>query len=1317
MTNILSRALPPPSNWQDFERLCFDVFSRIWQTNDAQMHARVGQPQAGVDIYGTDRVERMFAGVQCKGKDQGYENPLTATELRDEVQKALSFAPPLSVFILATTAPNDETIQKLARDITNEHKVKGLFDVRVEGWTNLRQRITNYPEIVAKYFSDFAPVNMVSRVEAGIQATREEGTETRALIQQNQTAIITLLERSDPGDALHTRIVDAAKLVEEGEIIAGLKVLERLWSNESANAMPRNRYLIRANIGFARLMLGDTPAAIAELRASAAEDPTWPNARAVLATAEMYEGNHEKAFAIAEAALAENPAAHQAATVLIGTAPNATTIADLEARIPAALKGRLDVLLILANRARDTKDNASQESLIARAATLFSKDWRVLSAQAELLLEPIFELKGLVFSHAVPAARVPDLERAIALLQEAWTEVKKRDNAAMGISVAANLLSAFEIAGRTAEYERLLSEALEVAPTSNVLLRRYARSMVTVDDWTAAEKALDAIPAESLEIPDRLFKIQVSIHVGKALEGIVAAKSLELEIGSGRDAEIAAGLQIEAARTSNRMDDVLPEVLARWPNSIILRSIAHSFLLADDPRRTTLLSEIKTLAKGINDPGDRVHAAEALFGAQQYSAAADMYEGLYSQEQDTTTLYRALTALVYADRRKDARKLFDSLSSALKSTPRYAELGSTIYEQAGLLREARGYIESALAHDDTLRRRMHWISLSERIPDIAAIVRWLGTISPDLQGAPQDLMHVALAIDRLQGDPKCFRFAYRALRAGYADPSMHLAYMMGLVFTGKSQKRTFSQPTEVGPDMAVLMTEKDGPKKLVRILETEPTPRIERNEIAPDAELGPVLMGRKVGDVIEVPSVGVGPTTYVIREIRDKYLHAHFRSLEQFESLFPGHQAFGSFHIDESKGADKFKPVFDSAKRRGEFAEQLAGMYRAGQLPLMLLSKYSGNPPSDAWEWVSAQADLGVRACVGLPEEFTNASDLLANNRKAVIDPITLYALTRLGVAEKARACFEDLGVVQTTIDLFRRLVDQRTKDRDKNHGSMGWDGGHFQFVTYDDAFKDAQIECAQAALSFAETLTLMAAEPSIAIAENFREIFEDVDPCFLDTIYAAQGGNRLLYSDEVMFRQLAADLSKVGGVWTQAAAFPAMLAGMISIDDYLEIVAGLVSHHYRFTTIDFRSVLHQLKKDNWRTTPAMQAFARQIAEPTNDPDSVVRLLADLAQVGWGQKPDRESYVGFFAAIIKAQLRAQPKRDAAAYLGLVRKMVQARLRLTGYRLILKRSLEGSTYLTPISPIVASVAASADLAFRPIDNALTGALVEATSHRS
>jgi cellulose synthase operon protein C len=412
--------------------------------------------------------------------------------------------------------------------------------------------------------------------------------------------------------------------------------------------------------------------------------------------------------------------------------------------------------------------------------------------------------------------------------------------------------------------------------------------------------------------------------------------------------------------------------------------------------------------------------------------------------------------------------------------------------------------------------------------------------------------------------------------------------MMNLVITGKSQKLAFTRPIEAAPDTAVLMEDKNSGRKLVRILETEPDPRIESNEIAPDAELGPTLLGRKVGDEIEVPSIGVAPTVYVIREIRNKYLHAHYRSLEQFEGLFPGNQAFGSFSIDETKGEAKFKPIFDSAKRRSDFIADLAEKYRQQRLPLMMVARLSGHSPFDTWEWVVAQSDLGLRACIG-SQELDEASKLLTTNRKGVVDPITLYGLVRLGIADKVRSCFEDLGVVQTTIDLLRQQLEERKKELGQDHGSFGWDGQKYQMVKYDDAYSHERIEQAQVALSFAEGLTLLPAVPSEALSDDNLQIFEGVDPSFLDTIYAAQGENRLLYCEEYMLRHLATELSGVGGVWTQVIAINATHNRTILSSDYFEIVGKLVTHQYAFTTINCLSILYQLERDMWQLTPSLR--------------------------------------------------------------------------------------------------------------------------------
>jgi len=1184
MTNVLSRSFPPPRNWQDFERLCYDVYSRFWQTSDAAMNGRVGQPQAGVDVYGHDRRENAFVGVQCKGKDQTYGSALTSSELRDEVEKAKSFVPKLDVFVLATTAPNDQAIQTLAREVSEEHKKTGLFEVRVEGWTTLSQRVTDHEDLIRKYFSDLAPFDVVERIGAGFAITRAEGDETRAVIERNQTTLLSAIERTDPSDPLQNRIAALTKIVEDGSPEAGLKALERLWTAEVAKASPRNRYRMRANIGFAKLMLGHKADAIADLRTSAAEDPAWPPAQAVLATAELLDGQKDKAYATAKRALAADSSAHQASLVILEAAPDTLSLAELEAEIPLAHRERADILLSLARRARTLHDGAARVRYLAEADKRHGQDWRVLEAQAEPLLERIFAVDGIVFTHVVPADLVADFNRAIDSLQQSWAIISKRDNVLLGAHVAANLLGALDVAGRTREYEQLLTDTLNAAPEFPPFLRRYARRMIEAGDWASVAKAINRIPAEDAELPDRLLKIQARIHLGEAREALADARALELDFPGDRTGEIAAALQIEAAAAAKIMDEVVNEVLARWPTSVLLRSIAHNNFPEDHPRRASLLGEIGELAKSLNDPGERMYAADALYGAKRFSDAADMYTPLYARDKDTPMLFRGLKALLFAERRREARELFESLSPELKVMARYADLGVAIYEHSGLLAEARNLVEMRLARDDALIRRLHWLSLNERIGDHAAIIAWLENVPPDVVGMPQELMQLALAIDRHLHDPKCFPVAYRALRAAYSDPDLHAMYVIALVFMGRTRQASngFEQPNVVVPDTAVLLSEKDGPRKLVRILETAPEPKIERGEIAPHTELWSRLIGRKVGDEIEMPSVGITPNIYVIREIRDKYLHAHFRSLEEFESLFPGHHALGSFVIDESKGDEKFKPLFDSLKRRAEFAKELTDLYRRGQTALMLLARFSGVSPCEAWDWVVAHPDLGLRTCVGMAQEFSSARDVLAKNRKAVIDPITLYGLTRLGIADTIRRCFEDLGVVQTTLDLFRRLAAERALDIGKKHGTMSWDGTHYRMIELDDAYNQRKVEEANAALAFAESLTLLPAEPGQGVPQMVRDIFAESDPAFLDTLYAVQGTGRVFYCDDHVLRLLVREAASCDGVWTQPAAIQATLDEALTSDTYFDVVGALVGADYRLTAIDHRATLHQLAKDGW---------------------------------------------------------------------------------------------------------------------------------------
>jgi hypothetical protein len=149
MSTLDAFNFPPPSDWQAFQRLCRDLYAAEWQDPHAQHNGRNGQRQDGVDIYGIDRSTGKLEGIQCKGRDGRYKDPLTQKELLNAVNEAKKFRPSLTRFILATSGQQDVSLQKVARKLTEEHAISGQFEVIVESWENILRRLT-YHETVAR---------------------------------------------------------------------------------------------------------------------------------------------------------------------------------------------------------------------------------------------------------------------------------------------------------------------------------------------------------------------------------------------------------------------------------------------------------------------------------------------------------------------------------------------------------------------------------------------------------------------------------------------------------------------------------------------------------------------------------------------------------------------------------------------------------------------------------------------------------------------------------------------------------------------------------------------------------------------------------------------------------------------------------------------------------------------------------------------------------------------------------------------------------------------------------------------------------------
>jgi len=175
-----NKQIPAPKSWQSFEDLCQSLFKAVWRDPYAQKNGRQGQPQHGVDIFGSPKgVRSQVHGVQCKGKDIGLGATVSRQELLDEIDKAEKFTPALQHWVLATTAPADAELQKLAREISVERERQGKFTVSAFGWSEIETLLCEHPEVLNQHYAELGmdTALLLQRIEQAVTGAAERDAE------------------------------------------------------------------------------------------------------------------------------------------------------------------------------------------------------------------------------------------------------------------------------------------------------------------------------------------------------------------------------------------------------------------------------------------------------------------------------------------------------------------------------------------------------------------------------------------------------------------------------------------------------------------------------------------------------------------------------------------------------------------------------------------------------------------------------------------------------------------------------------------------------------------------------------------------------------------------------------------------------------------------------------------------------------------------------------------------------------------------------------------------------------------------------------
>jgi tetratricopeptide (TPR) repeat protein len=1227
MSRLSATQIPKPADEQAFERACVVLWQGLLKDPNVQRVGRRGQKQNGVDIVGCrDQRAEHLVGIQCKLKGSGKQ--LTTDEIRNELAEALTFSPPLTEYFIVTTAPDDASLQALARQLTLEqHKSGRDLKVYIWGWSTLEEKISDDVKARKAFDDTFSPFGeMVLEEVTELRLSHVEmKDEQRASLTDMQVSLQSLLARLPADGAvddatrrvaieakLDASIDDIRDVLTRGDAAVAQAMFEALWEREKDTASGRIRFRIEANIGACRLAQGDEEGAADLLIAAYNHAPSEPKAATNKVLGLLLKRQWEAAAALGRAALQTESASESLSSYVVQALRWDQSVDDPLADIPAEFHQTASVRVAVVDfqRARGLPEwrNAARALIPEFEEDAHARRFAAEADLDEILSSPDFSRRRIL----TPEQRVR-VQNSVKTLDELWREEiislgSIRPGAAtlaINLIVGLHALEQFEAAIAIAE------QGIGAFPDDSDLARCSA--IVAMD---AGNEAFVAPLTTILEKTDAGALVAFRYHANRGEWDRVAALT-EIALAAAPAEEIAivevlgkiaALLTVDTSDLEGQLRALLGTVSQDPRAAVIIAGTAqeHGFsVLADEAYQSarSLLTPDSHIAR-------RLMVAALANRREDWATVADSLDGWIDRTVDSPELRMLARAYVNESPvRRRGLRFFQSLPADLAAMTTYTQAAGLFHFNRGAPAIAEGFLRRAsesggllatLALFETLKRQ-------QRGGEIGPI---LDTLNPrEMTGTPHEKMVFAQAMRDAGKEIAAADFAYEVLQSSRDDPEASLGYFLLLIedFTG----RLIPPAPVVALDTWVRLKSDDS--SLGEFLIVSDGPKPSEGRVTQDHPLIRQAMGLKAGDSFVLDKGPVGPRTWQVEAIKHKYLYALHDVIENFETRFPGVPGFWRI---TSKDGD-VQPALDMVKRTAEADLKIAALYLEKSLPMnMVAARVTGSSVSFA-DYIR---DLGhdIQTTVGLSAEREAAKALIQKRRALglVLDTYAAWTAVTMEALDLLVTVFGSLTVAQSTIDELRGLRD-RHRPRQEENMTLSWQNGQFirQVLTVDEATSranaiDAYIE------KICTLCTIAPVEAPDSLSTLAQKITQTFDPQVLDPVYLA-GTDKLLLSEDQFYRDMAREAAGTSGVWMQSVLVWARDEGIVSVKDYATFIVRLAWRRHFHVGVDANSLVETLRQETDPELPNVAQLCRYFGGKSADIPSHVFVAAAFVNAIW----------------------------------------------------------------------------------------------------
>lgn len=159
---------PKPKNEDSFEDIVCAIFAREFNNPNLQRYGRKGQAQYGMDIVGTRYIvgknhrENRLVAIQCKNHMVDVTNQALQNEIDQELVKFEDSDLPVEEFLFVTSADNSRPVIDHVTHLNQTRAKQGKCPVTVLFWDFIIRSLSDHPELMYKYFTQFLPTEKPS---------------------------------------------------------------------------------------------------------------------------------------------------------------------------------------------------------------------------------------------------------------------------------------------------------------------------------------------------------------------------------------------------------------------------------------------------------------------------------------------------------------------------------------------------------------------------------------------------------------------------------------------------------------------------------------------------------------------------------------------------------------------------------------------------------------------------------------------------------------------------------------------------------------------------------------------------------------------------------------------------------------------------------------------------------------------------------------------------------------------------------------------------------------------------------------------------